>query len=143
MPEFVPAHAGLFRVTIRVPNDLEWCEETKASFDGALSSMAETGYGTAIGAMPATRIERGVTYAELVLEWVRQPGRGPWDAVEGVIETAKTAFPDLLVVTDELHVSVERESAVGRDVMLTDEQVAELRRRGEREAGIGDGAPAE
>jgi hypothetical protein len=133
----------LFRVWILIPGDVDWCEDTKASFDDALSSMASTGFGTAMGAMPATRVDPQGDYAELVLEWVRQPGIGPWDAVEGVIETAKIAFPNLLLVTDALSVSVERESSVGRDVTLSDAQVDELRQRGEREAGIADCPPSD
>jgi hypothetical protein len=67
LPKFVPAHAGFFRVTIRVPSDAGWCEETKASLDEALTSMAETGFGRAIGLMPATRVEgRGVGSASPV-----------------------------------------------------------------------------
>ena len=37
VPKFVPAHAGFFRVTIRVPSDTDWCYETKANLDDALT----------------------------------------------------------------------------------------------------------
>lgn len=108
---------------------------------GSLAASPEHSRG--LGAMPSVRVaETGAGYAELVLEWVHQPAAGPWEAVEGVIDgVAKAAFPDLLLKTDELHISVERESRVGRDVEFSDEELRELERRAERSARAPDFPP--
>lgn len=128
----VPEYAGLFQVTIRVPDaDRAWCEESKQSFDDALQSMIDTGHGEAVGAMPATSVEQVGQWFELVLRWVNQPGDGPWDAAESIIESAKVVFPGLLTVTDDLTIDIQRQTRVGADIEITEDEAERLRVLGE------------
>lgn len=143
MPRLVPAHAGYFRVTLRIPNDRDWCADTRDSFDEWMGELAASKHAAGLGAQPSVRVA-AVTQetAELILEWVHQPAEGPWEAVEVVIDTAKVAFPDILTKTNDLYLSVVRESAVGHDVLLDEDRVAELEREGQRRARLG-GSPSD
>ncbi len=133
MRRLIPAHAGFFRVTIRVPNDEDWCHEMHAAFDEWMGRLAESDSATALAALPSVRVGSvSGDLAELILEWVHQPADGPWPAVEEAVDTVRSMSPDLLLKTDDLHVSVVRESAVGHDVVFDDERLAALDREVEQ-----------
>lgn len=144
MPRHVAAHAGFFRVTLRVPEDLAWCEETHERFNEWMAKLAASESAAALGNMPAVSVVRtSPSFAELVLEWARQPGEDLWQPVEAVIETGKTAFPALFTAVDELNVTVVREASIGRDVVLDDKTLAELDERARRLAQTPDELPPE
>lgn len=142
MPRHVPAHAGFFRVTIRVPADRDWCEETQASFNSWMAELAASDHAFALGNMPSVAVVgTSPSVAELILEWIRQPGEDLWEPVDGVIQVGKDVFPQLFTAVDELSVTVVREQAIGRDVVLDDATLEQLEERAKREARTPDELP--
>ena len=90
--------------------------------------MVDDGFGQVLQDMPSVRVEPAAleAWAQLVLEWTGLPATSPWAAVEMVIELVKTISPDLLVHPDRLGVTVTTERRIGHEVVLDDDQLAEL-----------------
>ena len=128
MPREVPAEAGFFRVELRALLSREVCETWRDNFVLRTGQAVEGGYGQVLQDLPSVRIEESPleAWAQLVLEWTRLPTTSPWDAVEMAIEQLRTLSPDLLVEPDRLGVTVTTEQRIGHDIVLDDDELAEL-----------------
>jgi hypothetical protein len=136
MPREVPAEAGFFRVELRALLPRELCEGWRDDFVARTGDMVDDGFGQVLQDMPSVAVEpaMGEASAQLVLEWTGLPATSPWHAVEMIIELVKTISPDLLVAPDRLGVTVTTERRIGHDVILDDDQLAELEQEVRRRA---------